>query len=75
MTHNLNKHISVDPMVMRGKPVISGTRITVELVLQMLAQGESTDWILQNYPNLTKENVLACIAYASRFLHTEEVYA
>ena len=59
-----NEHISSDPKVMLGKPVIKGPRITVELILDLLSQGASIDEILVMYPHITKEGILASIAYA-----------
>lgn len=54
-----------DPEIMMGKPAIAGTRITVELILDYLAGGETVDGILSNYPHLSREVVLATLAYAS----------
>jgi uncharacterized protein (DUF433 family) len=54
--------IVLDPNVMVGKPVICGTRITVELVIGLLAQGWTEQEILDAYPHLTREDVLACLA-------------
>ena len=58
-------HISIDPKVCHGKPCVRGTRIWVSLVLDWLAAGESVDSILKEYPQIKKEDVLACIAYAA----------
>jgi uncharacterized protein (DUF433 family) len=57
--------IQSDPAVMMGKPVIAGTRITVELILQKLAAGETTEQILEAHPRLTREAILAALAYAA----------
>jgi uncharacterized protein (DUF433 family) len=57
--------IQIDPAVMMGKPVIAGTRITVELILEKLAAGESVDEILKAHPRLTREGILAALAYAA----------
>ena len=54
-----------DPTVMTGKPVIAGTRITVELILEKLASGESIEQLLEAHPRLTKEAVLAAIDFAT----------
>ena len=67
-------HISIDPKILVGKPVVKGTRIAVELVIDLMAQGWSQEQILDNYPNLTAEDVRACLAYASEILHSERVY-
>ncbi|MEW6301135.1 MAG: DUF433 domain-containing protein [Thermodesulfobacteriota bacterium] len=55
--------ISIDPRICHGKPCIKGTRIWVSLVLDFLATGESIESILQEHPHLTREDILACIAY------------
>lgn len=57
--------ISIDPQVCFGKPCIKGTRIWVSLILSFLASGESIEDILQQYPHITKEDILACIAYGA----------
>jgi len=69
-----HERISVDPKVLVGKPVIRGTRIAVELVVDLLGQGWTQEQILDSYPNLTPEDIRACLAYASEVLHGERVY-
>jgi uncharacterized protein (DUF433 family) len=71
---NLSEHIVVDPRILVGKPVVKGTRIAVELVLDLLAGGCSEVEILDNYPGLTHANILACVAYAAEIVRTERVY-
>ena len=66
--------IEINPAVMMGKPVIRGTRITVELILEKLAAGETVDDILKSYPHLKREGVLEAIAYASRVMKMDVVY-
>ena len=66
--------IVVDPNVLVGKPVIKGTRLAVEFVVELLAQGWSEDDIQRNYHGLTREDIQACLAYASAVLHAEKVY-
>ena len=56
--------ITCDPSVMMGKPVVAGTRITVELILEKLAAGETVEEILDAHPQLTREGVIAAIQYA-----------
>ena len=63
-----------DPKVMLGKPVIAGTRITVELVLEKLAAGETIDDILDAHPHLTRDGVQAAIQYAVKVLRAEAIY-
>lgn len=59
---------------MFGKPVIKGTRITVELILEKLANGESVEAILSAYPHLSREQILACVDFARKSLSLETVY-
>jgi uncharacterized protein (DUF433 family) len=61
--------IQSDINVMMGKPVIAGTRITVELILEKLAAGESIDQIIESHPRLTKESVAAALEYAVQSLN------
>ena len=56
--------IVVDPKVMVGKPIIKGTRLTVQFILGLLAQGMTTEDILKEYKKLTKEDILACLSFA-----------
>jgi uncharacterized protein (DUF433 family) len=60
--------IQTDPAVMMGKPVVAGTRITVELILEKLAAGETAEQILEAHPRLTREAILAALAYAAETL-------
>ena len=66
--------ITLDPDVMVGKPVVRGTRITVELVIGLLAQGWTEQEILAAYPHLTRDDILACLAYAQELVSAEKVY-
>ncbi|HLH20864.1 MAG TPA: DUF433 domain-containing protein [Bryobacteraceae bacterium] len=70
----LNDRIAVDPKILAGKPVVRGTRISVELVLELLAAGWSHDQILASYPHLCEEDIRACLAYAGELLREEKVY-
>ncbi len=63
-----------DPSVMLGKPVIQGTRITVECVLEKLAAGETVEDLLEAYPNLTIEGVQAALAFAAKALRSDTIY-
>jgi uncharacterized protein (DUF433 family) len=74
MNEQLEQRISIDPQVMTGKPVIRGTRIPVELIVRMLAQGIPEDDILQEYPRLEREDIRASLAYAARVLAHEDVF-
>ena len=70
----LSERIVLDPEVLAGKPVIRGTRIAVELVLELLAAGQSEQEVLASYPGLTHDDVLACLAYARELVHEIKVY-
>lgn len=74
MAEEFIHRISVDPEVMAGKPVIRGTRIPVELIVRMLAQGVSEQEILCEYPRLQLEDIRAALAYAADVLAGEEVF-
>lgn len=71
---NVSSHIEINPGIMMGKPVIKGTRITVELILESLSSGESVDNLLLAYPRLTKEGVFAAFAFAAEALKGEKTY-
>lgn len=70
----LATRISVDPKALVGKTVIKRTRIAVELIVNLLAKGWTREEILDSYPNLTADDIRACLAYASEALHAERVY-
>ncbi len=61
----LLERIILDPKVMTGKPVIKGTRLTVQYILELLADGSKFEEIIQEYQDLTKEDIIACLLYAS----------
>jgi len=67
------ERIEIDPAIMMGKPVIRGTRITVELVLRKLAEGTSEGELLEDYPHLTIEDIRAAVAYGAASVAHEEV--
>jgi uncharacterized protein (DUF433 family) len=71
---NWQERIVVDPEILVGKPVVRGTRLAVEFLVGLLAQEWSEQEILSNYPGLTHEDVLACLAYAEDRLRSERVY-
>jgi uncharacterized protein (DUF433 family) len=66
--------IQSDPKIMMGKPVVAGTRITVELILEKLAAGETIEQILEAHPRLTREGVLAALKFAAHALKADVVY-
>ncbi len=63
-----------DPAVMMGKPVIAGTRITVEAILEKLAAGETIEQILEAHPRLTTEGIKAALEYTADVLRNDLVY-
>ncbi len=66
--------IGLDPNVLAGKPVVRGTRLSVEFVIGLMADGWAEADIAANYPGLTHEDVIACLAYARDTLNGEKVY-
>ncbi len=72
---NWRERIVVSPDVLLGKPVIKGTRLAVEFVIDLLAQGWTEQDILENYPGVTHEDIAACLSYASEIIKTEKIYA
>ena len=66
--------IVIDPAILVGKPIIRGTRISVEFVVDLLGRGWTTDDILNEYDHLTLDDIVACLAYASDVLKSEKVY-
>jgi uncharacterized protein (DUF433 family) len=74
MTHDqLLQRISIDPMICGGKPCIRGHRIWVSLIVDLLATGTTVDEILADYPQLTADDVRACLAYASEMTRERTV--
>ncbi len=71
----MEQRIIVDHDILAGKPIIKGTRISVELILELLSSGMSVQDIIKEYPHLKKEDVLAALSYATRVLRQEEIYA
>jgi uncharacterized protein (DUF433 family) len=72
---NWRDRIVADANVLLGKPVIKGTRISVELVMDLLAGGYTPDQILQQYDHLTRDDIHACLAYAREVIHSERMFA
>ena len=69
----VHDRIVVDPKVMFGKPVIKGTRITVELILRKIADGMTEEQIMEHHPHLTVEDIRAAAAFAADHLANEEI--
>jgi uncharacterized protein (DUF433 family) len=68
------ERIIVDPKILVGKPVIKGTRLAVEFIVELLSQGWAETEILRNYPGLTHEDITACLKYATSLLKAEKIY-
>lgn len=68
------QRIAIDPAVLVGKPVVRGTRLAVEFIIDLMAQGWPESEILRNYPGLTEQDIQACLSYASATLKAERVY-
>lgn len=68
------QRIVVDPKVLVGKPVVRGTRLSVEFIVGLFAQGWTMQQVLENYPGLALEDVHACFAYANEVLQSERIY-
>jgi uncharacterized protein (DUF433 family) len=68
-----HERIEINPKIMVGKPVIRGTRLTVELILRKLGAGLSEEQILEDYPRLTREDIRAALAFAADYVHNDDV--
>lgn len=67
--------ITLDPAILAGKPIIKGTRLSVEFIIDLLAQGWPESEVLRNYPGVTSDDIHACLMYASETLKAEKVYS
>jgi uncharacterized protein (DUF433 family) len=66
--------IIIDPDILAGKPILKGTRISVEFLLELLSNGWSHEAILENYPQIRRDDILAALRYATALLKDEHVY-
>jgi len=71
---NLISRITIDPEICHGKPTIRGLRYPVENILELLASGMTIDELLIDYPDLEKEDFLACLEYASKLVHVKSIH-
>jgi len=71
---NWQERITVDPEIQVGKPIVKGTRLAVEFIIDLLASEWTEEDILDNYPGLTRADILACLRYASSVLQAEKIY-
>ena len=67
------ERIEINPKILTGKPIIKGTRISVEFILELLSSGMTSDDIVKEYPHLLKEDILAAINYAANVVKHEEI--
>ncbi len=72
---NWRDRITLDPRILVGKPIVKGTRISVEFVVELLGRGWTTEQVLRDYDHLTRDDIQACLAYAGDVLKSERVYA
>lgn len=70
----MNDRITMNPDVLGGKPIIRGTRLSVEFVVGLLAQGWSIEDVLKEYDHISREDVQACLSYAHQLLADEKLY-
>lgn len=66
--------IALDPKILAGKPVIRGTRLSVEYIIGLMAEGWTETEIVQNYPGISHDDIIACLAYARDALSSEKVF-
>jgi uncharacterized protein (DUF433 family) len=71
---NWQERIIVDPRILVGKPIIKGTRLAVEFIVDLLEQGWTESEILRNYPGITHDDITACLKYATSILKAEKIY-
>lgn len=64
----MKSSITVDPDICNGKPIIAGTRISVQTVMEFLASGDSIEEILEEYPSLSREDIYACLQFATKLM-------
>ena len=69
-----SERIVTDPAILAGKPVVRGSRLAVEFILELLASGQTENEIIEEYPGLTRDDILACLALASHLAHEYKAY-
>ena len=75
MKTDWKRYITSDPEIMLGKPVIKGSRIIVDLIIEKLSQGDSIEQIIESHPHISRKEILACLSYASDSVKNETAYA
>lgn len=73
-SEQLIERITTNPKVMGGKPVIKGTRITVETIVKLVASGASAKEIIEDFPHITEEDIRAALLYAAKLLESEDIF-
>lgn len=73
MDTDLLKRITINPGICHGKPTVRNTRYMVESIIEYLAGGDSIDDILEEFPELEKEDILACLAFAAKSIHFKDI--
>ncbi|MDO8661278.1 MAG: DUF433 domain-containing protein [Candidatus Woesearchaeota archaeon] len=71
----MQERIVIDAEILRGKPIIGGTRISVELVLDLLASGMTVEEVIDDYPSLTREDILSALKYAAKIVKHDELHS
>ncbi len=71
---NWRDYIASDPAIMFGKPVVKGTRIPVDLILEKMGNGETVDYLLTAYPRVSREALMACLLFAAESVKNELIY-
>ena len=74
MNKDLLQRITIDPTICHGKPVIRGLRYPVETMLELMASGMTTEELILDYPDLQKEDFLACLEYAAKAMQVKSIY-
>jgi uncharacterized protein (DUF433 family) len=74
MNKDLLQRITIDPTICHGKPVIRGLRYPVETMLELMASGMTTEELILDYPDLQKEDFLACLEYAAKVMQVKSIY-
>lgn len=73
-SEQLIERITTDPKVMGGKPVIKGTRVTVETIVKLVASGASNKEIIEDFPHIAEEDIRAALLYAAKILESEDIF-
>ncbi|HYD20492.1 MAG TPA: DUF433 domain-containing protein [Flavipsychrobacter sp.] len=74
MSEEILDRITIDPEICHGKPSVRGLRYPVEMILELLASGMQTSEIIEDYPDLQHEDIMACLAYAAKLTHINSIY-